>query len=249
MADEPQVMPLTPNADLGNNSDARNPAGDLKGTAAPPSPTSSTDTTPPAAPSTDKPAADVKDGSLAGGKTDDKAPPAEPAKAPDTYADFKAPDGYEWDKAKLGDATALFKESGLTQEQAQKFMDLYAADMTKAAQEPYNQFVALRNEWRDGIIKDPTLGNGKDNLKPEVLATIGRAIDSLPNASEFREAMALTGAGDNPAFVKAFYNLAQRLGEGTAVKGGNPSPGGQSAPGSRPPSAAAAMYPNNPRSS
>src|SRR5260221_14245942 len=107
----------------------------------------------------------------------------------------------------------------------------------------------MRKGWRDEVIKNRALGDGKVDLKPEVKAVIGRAVDALPAevAKDFREAMILTGAGDNPAFVKAFYNLASMLGEGTLVKGGGPSPEGQSAPNA-PKSAASVMFPNLPSS-
>ena len=56
--------------------------------------------------------------------------------------------------------------------------------------------------------------------------------------------MNFTGAGDHPAFLKAFHKLAQLVGEGTHVRGGNPSPHGN--PKSQPKSAAQIMYPNLP---
>src|SRR5215831_1270002 len=37
--------------------------------------------------------------------------------APETYADFKAPDGYEFNKERMGEASALFKEANLSQDQ------------------------------------------------------------------------------------------------------------------------------------
>jgi hypothetical protein len=146
-------------------------------------------------------------------------------------------------------ATAAFKEMGLSQAQAQTLIDLYADTSLKAADAPYKLYETLRNDWRDKIVKDPTLGDGS-GLRTEVKSTIGRAIDSLPSdlARDFREAMDLTGAGDNPAFVRAFYNLAQRIGEGTSVKGGAPSPFGQRNPSEAPKSAASALYPNLPSS-
>jgi len=83
-------------------------------------------------------------------------------------------------------------------------------------------------------------------------AEIGKALnavfahpDGTPNATaiaEFRSAMDMTGAGDNPAFVKAFYRMAKTFNEGKPVTGAGPSPEGQRPPGGRP-SAAAAMYP------
>lgn len=179
-------------------------------------------------------------------KTEDKASSG----APEKYEPFKAPEGYELDEKFAEEAGVAFKELNLSQEQAQKLVDLYSAKVTEAAEAPYKHYEETRNAWRKDVINDRELGNGKDDLKTEVKATIGRAIDSLPQniAKDFREAMTLTGAGDNPAFIKAIYSLAARVGEGTAVKVGGPASTGQSKPGA-PTSAAAALFPNLPSSS
>lgn len=187
------------------------------------------------------------DKSLAAGAKDEKKP-AEPGVVPDKY-DLKAPEGYEIDPKLVEDATPIFKELGLTQDAAQKLTDLWNKHSLEAANAPYKAYEEMRNGWRDSVAKDPALGNGTDDLKPEVKATIGRGIDSLGPAlaRDFRSAMDLTGSGDNPAFVKALYELCKRAGEGTAVSGKGPSP--VAASGSAPKSAASAMYPNLPSSS
>ena len=57
----------------------------------------------------------------------------------------------------------------------------------------------------------------------------------------------LTGAGDHPAFVKAFNKLAAFVTEGSHVSGKGPSDLGQQKPGApTKPSAAQALYPNLP---
>jgi hypothetical protein len=57
--------------------------------------------------------------------------------------------------------------------------------------------------------------------------------------------MDLTGAGDNPAFIKAFWKLSQHVVEGKPAPGGGPSPHGQVAVGqAQRPSIAQAMYPS-----
>lgn len=170
-----------------------------------------------------------------------------PAGAPEKYEAFTVPEGYELNEKVGTEISALFKELNLPQVAAQKLVDFYAAKAVEAMDAPYKLYEETRNGWRDTIVKDPAIGNGTDNLKPEVQALIGKAIDSLPNAKEFREAMDLTGAGDNPAFVKAFYELAKRLpSEGTHVAGKGPSTHGQAEPGKLPRSAASALYPNLP---
>ena len=48
------------------------------------------------------------------------------------FEDFNIPDGFEMDKNLLDSATKMFADSGLSQEQAQKFIDLYT-DSVKGA--------------------------------------------------------------------------------------------------------------------
>ncbi len=189
-------------------------------------------------------------------KKEDAAPAKEgeakkdDGKAPETYSEFKVPEGYQMDEKTLGEATKVFKDMNLSQENAQKLVDFYAAKSLEQAEQPYKQYEDMRNTWRDSIVKDKDLGNGVDNLRDDVKANIGRTIDSLgPELSRsFREAMDLTGVGDHPAFVKAMNTLAQRLTEGQHVSGKGPSQHGQVAPGSRPRSAAQAVFPNLPSS-
>lgn len=229
MADEPSVTPSneiqTPEP-MGNDPAARNPDGTLKDSLATPETKSE-----PKAEAEPK----VEDKKTEGG-------------APETYADFTAPEGYVIDEAALAKATPLFKELGLSQDQAQKLVDFYGEASREAAEEPFKQYESVRNGWRDEVIKDSTLGNGKDGLKPEVQARITKAIDSLPTdvASAFREAMTITGAGDNPAFIRAFNLLAEQVTEGSLVSGRGPSPHGQSASGQGRPTPAQALYPNLP---
>lgn len=227
MADEPNTPSVTPTpAPLANDPTARAPDGTIKDQQATQPTTEPPKTEPP--------------------KSTEPAKPA--AGAPESYAAFKVPDGFEID-AKQGEAiNAMFKELGLSQEQGQKLVDFYAQNALDAENAPYKAYETMRDGWRNEVIKDATLGDGT-GLRAEVKATIGRAIDSLPAdvSRDFRAAMDLTGAGDNPAFIRAFYNLAQRLGEGTTVRAGGPAPVNK--PGAAPKSAAAALYPNLPSAS
>ena len=237
MAEE--ALATTPTEPLGNAETVRNDDGTIKDPAAMASTTQPTETTTEAKPPETKPPEKAE-----------AKPPQEGA--PEKYELFKVPDGYELDEEAFKEISEKFKSMNLTQAQAQELVDYYNDLTIKTENAPYEAYDNLRQEWRDTVIKDPQIGNGTDGLKPEVNATIGRAIDSLgPDlAQQFRDAMTLTGAGDNPTFVKAFYNLAQRLGEGTFVAGRGPSPAGQSRSGTpQPASAAAAMYPHLPSSS
>lgn len=165
---------------------------------------------------------------------------------PEKYEAFKAPDGYEYTPESIEEVSSLFKELGLSQEQGQKLMDVYAKKSLEAANAPYEAYKTLREGWQKQVVANPELGDGV-KVKAEVKATIGKALDSLNDpalATSFKEAMDLTGAGDHPAFVAAFYKLAQAVVEGGHVAGNGPSKHGQTSTGkAERPSLAEAMYP------
>lgn len=172
-----------------------------------------------------------------------------PVGAPDKY-EFTPPDGAELDPKTIESATAVFKELGLTQAQANKLVEFQFARDAEIAKKPAEVYNQMRADWREAVEKDPQIGGQKLD---ETRAEIGKAIATLPAPlqKDFKDAMNLTGAGDNPAIVKAFLAFAKSVNESTKhVAGGNPSPMGQNAPGGNSkPTPAAAMFPNLPSAS
>jgi len=215
--DAPPTTPPTPTTPpLPNSAEARTPDGTLK------------DAQTQTPPSTPEPAAK------------DPAEKPTPPAVPEKY-DFKDTDAKVVEKA-----TPIFKELGLTQDAAQKLINLYnaqAAETTKLVND-------MRTDWRT-----------QTNALPEV-ATNPRAVEDMGRAkavifendpkglAEFNEAMDLTGAGDHPAVVKAMLRFASRVNEGSHVSGRGPSDAGQVSPyKAARPTAAQAMYPNLPTAS
>lgn len=184
-----------------------------------------------------------------GEKKEGEAAPAEGEKkdgdavagAPEKYGDFKLPDGYKFDEKQLTDASALFKEMNLTQDQAQKLVDHYAANSLQASEAPYKAWADLQKQWM-GDIAD-RFGSKADTVRTD----IGKAIGTLPPslARSFRAALDLTGAGSNPDIVEGLHIMLKGLVEGGSVRQGNQSPEANKAPNtSSRPSAAEAMYPH-----
>ena len=170
--------------------------------------------------------------------------PTEPEGVPEKY-EFKPPadwaeKGYELDDKILTEAEPMLREMGLSQTNAQKLVEFYAKQSMAQYEEGLAAAKKQNDDWRAEANSHPDL---KGKLAPggEVVTRISRVIDSLgPELSKgFREAMDFTGVGNNPAFIRAFDKLAQRLSEGTSVTGGKPSPLGQTnkpnggTPGSR----------------
>ena len=186
------------------------------------------------------------DGPILGGK--DEAPKAEGDKKPDAlagapekYEPFKVPEGFTLDETVAKEAGDLFKGMNLTQDQAQQLVDFYTAKTEAAAKAPYEAWTTIQEQWKSEIKADPEIGGKLDQVK----ASVGKLYDALGDpklVAGFKEAMEFTGAGNNPAFVKALYKLSQMVTEGGAVRGRGPVE--VKSPGGAPASAAKAIYPN-----
>jgi len=236
---------------LPNSPEARTAEGALKPTG--PLAETITATTTESDPATTKPEAKPDDkGPILGGADEPKLGPdgkpieakkedAPKAGAPEKYEEFKVPDGFTLDETVAKEAGDLFKGMNLNQSQAQSLVDFYAAKAADAAKAPYDAWAKTQDDWKAAIKADPEIGGKLDQVK----ASVGKLYDALGDpklVSEFKEAMEFTGAGNNPAFVKALYKLSQKLTEGGPVLGRGPvevrSPSGAA------PSIAGAMFPN-----
>lgn len=175
--------------------------------------------------------------------------PVEPAKgAPEKYEDYKVPEGFTLDPEIKTQADALFKGMGLSQEQAQSLVDFYTKTNSESAEAPYKAWDDMTSGWRNEAENHPAL-RGKLGAGQEINVRIGKFLDGMNDpqlASDFKALMDLTGAGNHPAFIRVIDYAASRLTEGTHVSGNGPTTASQAAPGSRPASAAAALWPNLP---
>ncbi len=143
-----------------------------------------------------------------------------------SYTDFKLPDGVTVDPEQLKTASELFADSGLSQQQAQKFIDLAASREQAAATKGVQAFVELQNKWVSEIKADPDIGG--DKLQAS-LASAARAIDRL-GVPGLKEALDLPGAGNNPAVVKAFVRLGQMVSEDRFAPGNGAPPAAPKSP-------------------
>lgn len=219
------------------NPPPQTPTGEIKDQSPPPPPKAETKPATTSTPTTTEKSAEPDKPSL----LNEKAPEG----APEKYEDFKVPDGFTLDPKVAEEAGAMFKGMGLSQNQAQTLIDYYVQKSQESLQQPYNAYRDMREGWVKEVKADPEIGGKLDQVK----TTVARAIDGLGDpklAGEFREAMDFTGAGDNPAFIKVFFKLAQMVTEGGRAVGGAPAP--VRAPGTRPASAAQVLYPNLPSS-
>ena len=163
---------------------------------------------------------------------------------PEKYEPFALPEGYELVPEVKEKAEGLFKDLGLSQEQAQKLVDFYRETTDEAFKQPFTAYQEMVNGWKTEAEAHPDL-KGKLGPGREVNVRIGKFLDGLPDqqlSKDFRALMDLTGAGNHPAFIRVVDYAAKLATEGSHVAGNGPSKAGQSAPGEAPPSAAKALW-------
>lgn len=169
-------------------------------------------------------------------------------KAPETYTEFKVPEGFTLDAEVAKEAGVLFKGMNLTQDQAQSLVDFYAAKTKEAFEQPFKAYQDMRKEQVDAINSDPRLGHRLPEIKTNFTKMLDQHVRPIsPKAvDDFKQAMDVTGAGDWHAFVTVMDIISQLLIEPAKhVSGARPSPFGQNTR-QQPISAAQAMYPNLP---
>lgn len=171
-------------------------------------------------------------------KTDGQSEDKAAAGAPEKYADFTLPEGYEANPEQMGKYTEIAKKLNLSQASAQELLDFHIAASKEAADGLTQHWKDTQKEWRDTIAADPKLG---PRIK-EVRANFSKMLNSINQAEgllpaqlaannqlikDFREALVLTGIGSNPAFVRLMDRLSQHFTEGAHVKGNGPTAAGQ----------------------
>lgn len=146
---------------------------------------------------------------------------AEPAKNLDAatqYEKFTVPEGFDYDDGKVSEFATLARELNLSQEQAQKLVDLHVRHWLGFEE----QTRAQSEEWRKQTMNDPEFGGQKFM---QSLQDAHRFVNAF-GGEKLRIALDATGAGNHPELFKAFALAGRLLGEDRLVKGAGAAPTG-----------------------
>ena len=145
----------------------------------------------------------------------DKAEKEKKPSAPEKY-EFAAPEGQELDANALSVFEPIAKELGLTQEQAQKLVDIYPQIQQQQAEAWSKQ----GEEWREQVKSDKEIGGDK------YTANVGNAQKALDQfgSPALREYLETTLLGNHPELVRFFAKVGKAVSEDTMVM---PNNGGQ----------------------
>lgn len=154
-----------------------------------------------------------------GQKKDDK--PAEGA--PETYEEFKAPDGIEIDPEVMPEVHEIFKDLGLSQEKAQEVFEKFLGIQEKLAGTPeqqmqaaQEQIISLNTRLAEECKNLPDIGGEKF---AESLTTASKVIQQF-GTPEFRSLIAYTGVGSHPEFFKMMVAIGSKMSPDNFVQGG-----------------------------
>lgn len=162
-------------------------------------------------PQDDKPA----DGDKPADKPDDKEQRQEGA--PEKY-EFKPAEGQELDTAALEQFEPIAREMNLTNEQAQKMVDLYGTKiMPMVQQQQVEAWQKTTEQWAADVKADKEIGG--DKLTGN-LSAAQRALAQF-GTPELKEYLEGTGLGNHPELVKAFVKIGKAMSEDGMVDGSN----------------------------
>lgn len=147
-----------------------------------------------------------------------EAAPAKPV-IPEKY-EFKAPDGMELNQPLLDAVGPVFKDLGLSQDQASKLFDTYnaATQAAEAASEKaFVESMAQRTKEYQATVRKDWGANYEVNL-----ATAQRGLARVMS-NDAKAILDETGLGNHPEFLKAFLAVGKMVSEDTPPVNGAPN--------------------------
>lgn len=130
----------------------------------------------------------------------DKAPEG----APEEYKDFTVPDGMTFDKESATDFLTTAKELNLSQEQAQKLVDLYGTRLSSQQEAQQKQSA----DWA---------AESKKQYKKVDIELANKALSRFADKDTI-DLLASTGLGNHPKLVGLFKSIGSQISEGKFVE-------------------------------
>ena len=109
----------------------------------------------------------------------------------------------------------LFREAGLTNEAAQKLVDMRVAEVTAQESTAVEKLVAQHTEWLNATKADTEIGGANlDTSVKHAQSAIARF-----GSPELKSFLDLSGAGSHPELVRAFARIGKAMAEDVIVTG------------------------------
>lgn len=150
------------------------------------------------------------------GQKSEQQPAVQKPVVPEKY-DLKLPDGSALDAAHLDSLSTYAKELGLSQEQAQKFVERDAALVGSIRERDQAKWNDMVKNWGEQSKQDPEIGGEKFTVNAQAAQ---RALDKFGTPA-LRKMLNDTGAGNHPELVRVFARIGQAIADDKIVTGSN----------------------------
>lgn len=140
-----------------------------------------------------------------------------PEGAPEKY-EFKPAEGQALDEVALKEFEPIARELNLTNEQAQKFVDVYSSKiLPQLQQQQVEKWTQQTEQWATDVKADKEIGG--DNMTANV-GLAQKAFDQF-GSPELKEYLNTTGLGNHPEIIRAFMKVGKAMSEDDMVMTGN----------------------------
>lgn len=136
--------------------------------------------------------------------------------APESYEDFTVPDGVQLRDEDVQKFSGVARELGLTQEGAQRLVDLEAERIQEIQKEHLEAWQSQVNTWAEETRADQEVGG--DHY--EAATQTANRVLSTYGTDELKEVLNSTGLGNHPELVRVFARIGKVLSEDQLVTGG-----------------------------
>ena len=149
------------------------------------------------------------DGKTTEGQDASKTGDAAKVGAPEQYAPFTLKEGLEVNTASMERFLPVAKELNLTQEQAQKLVDLQSEFVLESAKAEQDAWDTMQAEWVNAAKTDKEIGGVAftDNV-----SFAAKAIKQF-GSPELKAALDATGVGNHPEFIRVFAKIGKAISE------------------------------------
>jgi hypothetical protein len=147
---------------------------------------------------------------------------------PEKY-EFQVPEGMALDTVLVDKISPVFKDIGLSQDQAQKLVDAYApyvkTQVEAQQQESLNFLETQKAEWKAETLK--YLGGDSKEKLAQSAKFINKFTDSKEEAQQVREMLEVSGLGNYAPMVKMFIKAGKLVIEDNFVEPNKQNSGGE----------------------
>ena len=144
--------------------------------------------------------------------------PAEAAKVVPEKYELKLPEGSVISQAQVDSLSLVYKEKGLSNEQAQLALEQRSDAVAEFAKGQNTRYEETKSEWLEQCKSDKEFGGDDAKLKESV--SLANSVIKKYGNKELREKLDLTGLGNHPELMRMMVKIGREMGPDKIVVAG-----------------------------